>query len=96
MMMRVRRCCGFRGVLGADCGNFQQGGFVFAGKALRLRLASLQHFARSWQGVVFGKLALLLREGVLCLGRIVGILGATRQLRLQFAARLFRSIDFAL
>lgn len=95
-MMRLCRCCGFRGVLGADCEGFQQGGFVFAGKALRLRLASLQRFARSWPGVVLGKPALPLREGVLRLGHIVGALGATRQLRLQFAARLFRSIDFAL
>lgn len=96
MMMRVCRRCGLRGVLGADYGGFQQVGFAFAGKALRLRPASSQRFARSWTGAVLGKPALPLREGALRLSCIVGALGATRQLRLQFAARLFRSIDFAL
>lgn len=96
MMMRVCRRCGPRGALGADCEGFQQGGFAFAGKALRLRPASSQCFARSWPGVVLGKPALPLREGALRLSCIVGALGATCQLRLRFAARLFRSIDFAL
>ena len=56
-MMRLCRCCGFRGVLGADCGGFPAGRIRFCGEgfAVEIGFAAAFRSQLAWRAQLAGR-----------------------------------------